>query len=567
MSVDVAESLRGGLSVTDWSDTHIWIADDRARHMPFMPRASQIYLRLAKERARAICREKHIPVRANLVKPRRSGWTTDFHGSFLTRACTEQRVKLRYLAKTGDDRPKQFAAARYMYDHLDERVRPALANPEAQMEMQFPSLSSLFDSASASSPRSGRGLGYAEQLLDEWAHVDSTMAEQLLLDAAMQESSRLGDIWRLSTPNGMNNHFAVRIHLAMGGECDDVNIFLPHWLDDECITPGLSDDEVAETLATITPEETDAVERFHRQFGQTLLALRTILVAKGRLHGAPTDRLAGRELACRLYWRRRKIRQLGTLFFQEYPEDLATCFIALGQSFFGQTAIAHQRSIARPAIRSERNGDLLVYVEPVLADPQTGYPHDYIVATDTSMGVGRDPAMSAVLDFDTGEIVAVLCGQYPPQLMAELTIRHLCLPYNEALWAPEISPEHSGHAALAHVRQQVGYGNIYRYRPPGRVDPKARLDYGFPTTSSTRPVLLEDLRAALEEGAATPTAPPPLRLNDPRILAHLQTFKLRDIEGRHERYEAERGAHDEGVIVAGIAWYVRQHGRIRPGCY
>lgn len=532
--------LRDGLSVEEWAEATLWIRTDRAKHLPLRWTPSQRFLLRELRRAEAICAEKHVPVRTIEIKPRRAKWTTTHLARMVARGVTEPLVQLRYLAKTADDRPRQFASARYMYDHLDPRVQPPLLSPEAQSEMQWPTLGSMLDSATASSPRSGRGLGYAEQLLDEMAHVDSTREEQELLWAAMDPSSRYGAIWKLSTPNGLDNLFADHAHEALRGERDDVVIFMPHWFDEECRTLGLSDAECREVLETETHEESEALARFHGKY---------------RAHNIV---ISGRERAERLHWRRARKRG-SRLFLQEYPEDIETCWLSLGQMFFDPDSLAHQAAIARPPIRTALNGALQVFVEPVVRDPVTGDPHDYIVATDTSMGLrDGDPAMSLVLDFDTGEFVAGLKIRAAPQLMAELSIRNLCVPYNTALWAPEVGVEGTGRIALTHVRNTLGYSRIYRWTPPrDRTHAHAVREYGFPTNSQTRPVMLDDLRVALDDRA--------VQVNDLRALADFRRFKLRHVNGS-DRYEAERGANDEGVVCAAIAWYVRKYGRIRPQC-
>ncbi len=523
---------RGNLSITGWQELHLELVTDLAQRVPFFDTPSQQFLEQEIQRVFAECRAKHAPPRGIAVKPRRSGWTSKFLGRFYTRCRTESFTKFNYIAKTEKDQKKQMTTVHNFHKFLDPRLQLKLENPNALTELAYPSIGSKIESTTASASGSGRGMGFAEQLWDEVPFCSLNPFEQEVLLSGLLEASRLTPLWMLSTPNGRNDIFWNTWDESAKGKNDWVRIFMPHWLDHQCRTgwePGslkLSVEEVAAVLEEMNDEEKGAVDRFHRLYGERI----------GKI-------LEGRELAERIHWRRLKKRSLKALFSQEYPEDEDSCWVVQGTHFFDLDAISRQRANVLEPKRTGLGGGLVVFKEP-----EKG--HRYVVASDCAAGVGRDSSVSVALDCETREVVAELWGnRWDAHTFAELTVLHLCKPYNRALWAVERN--HVGDGVINHGRRNQGYYPMYRHRPRNRIAAKLERRYGFPTTGGSRALILEDLREALRDDDVV--------VNSGRILSELLSFKLSN-KGKEDRYEAEQGANDDGVMALAMALFVQKTG-------
>lgn len=541
-TIEPGTNLRGDKSIDEWQEAFIDIVTDEGQRLPFIDNPAQRLLSAHLDRAIAKAVEDYRPARGLIIKPRRAGFTTKLLARLTTRGVTETLLKFLYINANQKDTLDQFRDARGMYDRLPDSVRPTLLRPDATHEMAFVETGSRISTKFASVAGALRGKGFAEGMWDEAPRVREnlpTIEDQQRFLAGVLPAFRYAPFWMLFTPDGTLD---ITYHLWMEskrGENDWERILITHFQTDTCMIRNLAPEHAREIRETLTEEE--------------LFLLRH--------HTVPQ-----REWAARIAWRRREIRAHPRLFFQENPEDDVSCWIAPGTSFFEQEDIAHQQANRRPVIAEGSDlagpdnrwaprygGRLLYYLPP---DPN----HDYIVGSDFGVGHGSgDPSLSLVLDIDTNEIVAELCASdMDPARFAELTIRHLCEPYEEAQWAPEINSP--GRAGIVHARRHpdLEYANIYRHAFMDGTTVRYHHEYGWPTTSGTRPVMLEELYKALRE-----RGPGALRVNSERALADLQSFKLSDKPHKSSRYEAETGAHDEGPICLGIVTYIRQRGGAR----
>jgi len=536
--VDSDSRTRGGRSIDEWQERYCNIVTDEGKELPFLDNEAQKLLVVALERAQAQARELHTQARGLIIKPRRAGFTTKMLCRQLVRASTETNRNFLYINANKPDTLEGFNEARGMYDRLPDSVRLTLRNPENFQRMDFLETRSKMQTRFASVIGGVRGKGFAEGLWDEIPRVSENLVtiedQQRFLMGGVLPAFRYAPFWCLFTPDGTGDIAYDLWTRSKRGENDWARILITHWQTRACMTHGLKGEPLQEVLDTLTDEEI------------------------GRLQLA---KIPKHEWGKRIHWRRAKQRELRRLFYQEYPEDDVSCWIAPGTAFFDQDAIAHQTRIARPHIQEGKwapqlNGNLRFYSPP---QPD----RDYLVASDFGMGRATgDPSMSVVLDVESNEVVAVLAGNYEPESFTELSIRRLCIPYHEALWAPE-SNLGPGRAGLVYARRVMGYHHIYRHARVDGTNIRYDPDFGWPTDNATRPVMLEDLDMALREADGKFT----FRVNDPRILADLQAFKLRERRARPDRYEAEKGAHDEGVIVLGILNYIRSRGMSRPSVY
>ncbi len=231
-----------------------------------------------------------------------------------------------------------------------------------------------------------------------------------------------------------------------------------------------------------------------------------------------------------LKWYRQKVGANGQdNTDQEYPSDPETCFLVSGRGFFDQgvtKALLDAASAVAPLERRDQYR-ITIFKRPV---PGRGY----VLSADPSEGTGGDPAGCVILDWETGEHVASISGQYTPWALAEASAK-LGLEYNTALIAPERN-NHGHSMILALTRPEIAYPLIYVHD-----DEK----YGWPTNAVTRPVMLDELENAHRHGL--------FKSIDPQLLGQMKTF----VTGANGKPEAAPGEQDDLVLATAIGWAVR----------
>ena len=118
----------------------------------------------------------------------------------------------------------------------------------------------------------------------------------------------------------------------------------------------------------------------------------------------------------------------------------------------------------------------------------------YSLGVDTAEGLGHgDQSCIQVLRVDNGEQVACYCERIPPDLIAIIAVRMARL-YNGGLLVVEAN--NHGIATL-NVLRNSGYRSIYRRRQVNRLYNRVTEEYGFKTTRSTKPLVINALDEAL----------------------------------------------------------------------
>ena len=163
----------------------------------------------------------------------------------------------------------------------------------------------------------------------------------------------------------------------------------------------------------------------------------------------------------------------------------------------------------------------------------------YAAATDTSHGVGKDDAVTVVVDVVTGYVVAdIQTALLPPEQMAEASGK-LLVRYDSPVWA--IEDNEWGVLTLS-TALAMRYPRIY-YREEGKA--------GWHTDERNRFELWGELIEAVSSRLLTvPSA---------SGLGQFHTV-IRNPD-KHGRIEAQKGAHDDYPLAVGIAWQIRKHAR------
>ena len=167
--------------------------------------------------------------------------------------------------------------------------------------------------------------------------------------------------------------------------------------------------------------------------------------------------------------------------------------------------------------------------------------HAYVMGVDTAEGLAHgDYSVIQVLDVNTGEQVAIWHGHIAPDLLAE-EVYSGGLWFNSALCCVE-SNNH-GLTTITELRH-LGYPRLYRRRSLNSVSNRMSQEYGWKTTRTSKPLLIDDLSSALRNDE--------LVIRDKNTIAELRTFV------RNERGSMNGSPFDDRVIALALANQMRK---------
>ena len=255
-------------------------------------------------------------------------------------------------------------------------------------------------------------------------------------------------------------------------------------------------------------------------------------------------------------WRRSKQRELRDRFAQEYPESDVTCFLVSGRCCFDtQALMAAQARIATETapenvsvLPGEEGTPISVAPARLLVWKRPDSDRTYAIGADVGEGLASgDASCACVLDRETGEQVAELHGRVPPDRFGHL-VDALGRFYGLAMLAVERN--NHGHSTLNTLRHVRRYPRLYyhvRYDRTGNSAPML----GWPTDQATKPILVDDLAAAVASGS--------ILIHSPGLIDECLTFVTTDTGAQ----QAQEGKYDDRVMAAGIAWQARKRGTSR----
>jgi hypothetical protein len=310
-----------------------------------------------------------------------------------------------------------------------------------------------------------------------------------------------------STANGATGIFADLWRGAVDGSNGYVPVFIPWFTDIEYR------ETVPENFER-TPDEEDLVDLYDLDDGQ-------------------------------LMFRRRKIAQNGLdLFRQEYPSEPDEAFLTTGRPVFNPDQIV--KSLDKTIDLKERlaleggewannaRGELSTYRKHVEGE-------QYVIGADVAMGVrGGDYSVAQVLDSKKRQ-VATWRGHVHPDYYAEI-LHALGEYYNEAF----ICVENNSHGILTCTRlgKDMAYPNFYTETQMDKLTDRETTKLGFTTTSKTKPLIIDQLRAAMREET--------LELNCKVTLREMLTY----IVTESGAMQAEAGCYDDCVMALALANHV-----------
>jgi len=227
-----------------------------------------------------------------------------------------------------------------------------------------------------------------------------------------------------------------------------------------------------------------------------------------------------------LLWRRDKLEELDydlTLFKQEYPCTLEECFQSTSSSLF-------------PLVNYEEVDDWIQKEKGYWickSDYDNRAQGIYAVGVDVSGGVGKDRSVVQVVDVMRDvQVARYSTDKVPPDMLAP-KVAQIAQDWNEAFVTVE-SNNHGGITLLV-LQDIYPLHKLYAHKH----DTDNILNYGYRTTSKSKPILINNLRANFNEGFV---------VRDPMTKDELSTF----VEKDNGKLEAEDGCYDDAVMALAV---------------
>lgn len=405
-------------------------------------------------------------------------------------------------------------------------------------------------------------------------------AEEVWVALAQSVPDHASEVIIESTANGVGNLFHQMWEAAEQGLNGYIPIFLPWWVHDEYRTV-LTEVQVAETLATLTPWEREAMT--------------SGIELDGEMHQLDPQQIA---------WRRNTIRDKlqgdERAFRQEYPSTAREAFLVSGNAFFEDWVLTEYEHRAKPPIlRAELSktadaimlqptlrGQLRVWSKPIRdgvyvigADTATGREISAIERSAVLSEIeaekgGRDYSCADVLQvaevqMDANNrpswvpcrrLVAQLHGRIVPEEFARL-LRMLGYYYSGPSWDGSamripalvaVERNHSSGETVIRDLKDSAYPRLYYHRQINQRTNRVTTQAGWVTNVSNRQPMLDELAASLREyGLDYPNADG---------IREMFTF----VRGPDGKPEAQEGCHDDRVIAVALALQMARHQRFGP---
>ena len=342
-----------------------------------------------------------------------------------------------------------------------------------------------------------------------------------ILVPTMQRVPLDGEMMLESTPNGEGNRFHEIVMEARSGNSIWTLHQLHWWFEDEY--------KIVRGDAAALPPDRGKL---------TFTSDETSLIVRA---GWPDT-----EAEDRTRWRRRKIREINVEFWQEFMEDLSSCFLMSGNMFYDENEIERLRQNCYPAPYRFQN--TLIWEQP---DTEWDNPN-YLIAVDPGQGkVSKSVAtvwrinITATEERPLVQHVATLSGLYDPQTFAPM-VEKLARYYFTA----KIAPERNGHG-MAFCGAVALYPNLYRQTDV--VNGFQTKVIGWSTTGAarlgsrgTKTYMMDELNHLL----------PDIECHDEDILVELTQVRIAG-DGKFEFVGKGDDFHDSAAIMAATRSSVR----------
>ena len=451
------------MSLPDFCERYLMVQDKHDRLVPLKLKRAQLHF-LA-----------HMTGRDIILKARQLGFSTAIQAYMFKRA-VEQPSRFVTMAHDDITTQKLRRMSNIFYDHLD----PALGIKRTHDNAGITGYTNLSEITikTAGARTGGRGGTYGAGMHGSEVAFWSDAAS--IVSGAMQAIPEDGFILLESTANGATGMFYEEVQKSQTGESEYTLHFYPWWWDDDyqiALEPG-------ETL-NYTDDEQALAEKHDLTPAQ-------------------------------INWRRKKQREpeMDVLFPQEYPEDIATCFLTSGNSAF-------------PNIH-------LVMGGPYQDGPISG--HEYVAGLD--WGQDNDYTSLSIIDATTKEEVYLNRWRHEPYSVIRGHVVEACKAWS----VKRITPERNSMASNVEALTDQFWKENY--------------------TIGVQPLVMSNpIKHELVTLFKTGYQEMDLRLLDVDYgSAELNIFVKKQTPSLLWSYAAEGSGHDDTVIARLLAW----HGALNP---
>lgn len=453
-------------------------------------------------------------VRIIVLKARQMGLSTAIGAWLYWWVSQREAQKAVVVTHLADSTRALFDMTRRFYDNTPSLLKPT-TRAISRTELKFAELDSGYSVATAGGSDFGRGETFNVAHLSElafWAK-NSAAANFGGLEQAIPDAPGSA-IFIESTANGMSGLFYDLCQGAIKGENGFELVFLPWFME-----PAYRA-EVPKDFKR-TPEE------------EGLAALYGLDDAQ-------------------LMFRRRKVALSGIdLFKQEYPSCPEEAFMTTGRPVFTpETVMEMKRNRKPPIARLALEGDK--WVPHPGGELRCYHEHDpegtYYIGADVAFGQrGGDYSVAQVLDGNRRLVATYRTHIHPDEFATVLY--HLGMFYNCA----RIAVESNNHGILTNNRlgKDLAYPNFYTEETYDKITDRTTVKLGFATTSKSKPLILDKLRASVRERL--------MEIHDEATLDEMLTFVVTETGSM----EAEVGNHDDTVMALAICHHINE-GNYRP---
>ncbi len=433
-----------------------------------------------------------------VLKARQLGISTAIQAHLFLKAITTT-ARIGTLAHDAATTDKLREMAQFFYAELPEDDRPP-RSINNHTKTTYPATRSTVYIATAGNRSAGRGGTYSHVHGSEVAFWKDGAA---LLAGLMQGVPTAGQILLESTPNGQQGWFYEQCMKALDGDPTWRLHFFPWWIDPhyriDVGTRHASSDGAGYEVRGANEQEW----AFSHPAPRTT---HPIELSDDEMRLVAEHHLDMSQIA----WRRMKIRELGELFAQEYPEDPYSAFIASGMGYF-------------------RLSDAL-FTAAREATPQDG--HRYIAGLD--FGQANDYTVCAVIDVTTRQQVALLRINRQPWAAIRAQVVDLCRRWKVATLVAESN-------SMGQPIIEALWGELSAASCRTQIHP-------FTMTHTDKTSLMAGLHMALVESG--------LQLLDDPVQKHeLRVFTSKQTPTGTWQLGAPRGEHDDCVIALALAWH------------
>lgn len=355
--------------------------------------------------------------------------------------------------------------------------------------------------------------------ISEWCH-----AEDAKIAASIAAVPPDGNITGETTANGMGNDGYLTYQDGKAGVGEFRAAFFPWFIQREYRLPV-----PAGAFIRRTSEEVAVAKRALLEYGVTL-----------------DD---GQVL-----YRRKLVREQKDLRPQEFPENDEEAFLSSGHLFFNSkkvlTMMREARAWAKDHPPVEETDDYIVYVPPKKG-------HVYVAGADVAGDEEGDYSVLKIIDVTEQAEVFVYRARISPQRFYRV-IDKWGRAYNNALMGVE--KNNHGHAVIMGLDETCRYRNLFAEtktkRPRVAIitgtksTAKEERKFGWVTDSASRPLMLDQLRLAVEGEVDEDVEnfEPMWHVRDLALCGELLTFTEQD-----GKYQAAPGKHDDIIFATAIA--------------